>query len=388
MNREERRRYIEDVKARVDMLVYVENDLGEPDQRKYESAVWKCPITGERTPSFVVHSDHFKCFGACGHGGDIFRYVQLRTGCDFNEALALVAQGVNLEAPPVVHKTEPKPRKVLQLKDIEGFELLRERVVPYLVDARKLAPDVLETNHIGAMESTHNYITGNGTPHAFRCNYVALPYVFGDRVLSINFRRDETSADAFLATKQPGILDAIRLDMAEKQQCSPIEITDMQVRQAMFGRHYNKPTWAQAAVYGCDEICELRGGCLHYPEISAAGFAEGEISKLAAQSLGYLCLGAKASKKLDLRRCTQNIRNKYIFVENDGRYNAKGHWEHPGLLHAMNLYDQLGGEANGARLVRLPEGFKDLNDLLILGELEYFLATHCIGLEPREARTP
>lgn len=373
----------EDIKVRVNLREYVERDLGRPEEFSHSYHKWRCPFHTERTASFVVYDDHWTCYGACDETGDIFSYVQHRLNCDFKDALKIVGEGVNLNAPPVVTKSEPKPRKILELKDVAGWELQRDRVLPYLIDERKLTTQVLEINHIGAEVHSHTYITSEGTPISTRCNRVSLPYVFGERVLSLNWRRDDASVNAFLKDQPKGLFEAVRCDLAEKGQCPLQEIVDNQVRQALFGRHYDKPTWAQYAVFGCDQICELRDGKLHYKEIGAAIFSEGEISSMAAQSLRYISLGCKSSQKLDLRRCTQNIRNKYIVVENDRRKNAKGVWEHPGLDHAVRLYDQLGGAGSGVKLLRLPEDVKDLDDLLIVGELDNFLATSCIGLEPQ-----
>lgn len=62
-----------------------------------------CPFHQEKTPSFVVfpESGTWRCFGACGVGGDIFGFVMKRENLDFREALEVLARkaGVSL-APP------------------------------------------------------------------------------------------------------------------------------------------------------------------------------------------------------------------------------------------------------------------------------------------------
>lgn len=52
-----------------------------------------CPFHSERHPSFYVHPEQklFYCFGCCA-GGDIFDFVQRTEGCDFLEALRIVAE--------------------------------------------------------------------------------------------------------------------------------------------------------------------------------------------------------------------------------------------------------------------------------------------------------
>jgi DNA primase len=57
-----------------------------------------CPFHEERTPSFRVHEEYFKCFG-CGEAGDAFKFVQLKEGLDFKGAMEWLADryGVELE---------------------------------------------------------------------------------------------------------------------------------------------------------------------------------------------------------------------------------------------------------------------------------------------------
>lgn len=47
----------------------------------------KCPFHNERTASFSVKGNIFKCFG-CGVGGDVIRFIQMYFNLDFPGALA------------------------------------------------------------------------------------------------------------------------------------------------------------------------------------------------------------------------------------------------------------------------------------------------------------
>jgi DNA primase len=63
---------------------------------------WKglCPFHEEKTPSFNVHPERqiFHCFG-CGAGGDAFRFLVLREGLAFPEAVRSLAAEVGIEVP-------------------------------------------------------------------------------------------------------------------------------------------------------------------------------------------------------------------------------------------------------------------------------------------------
>ena len=55
-------------------------------KRQGRNLVGLCPNHQEKTPSFTVFGDRFKCFG-CGVYGNAVDYVRLLHGFDFKEAL-------------------------------------------------------------------------------------------------------------------------------------------------------------------------------------------------------------------------------------------------------------------------------------------------------------
>ncbi|HEX8681143.1 MAG TPA: DNA primase [Ardenticatenaceae bacterium] len=92
-------RVVEEIKQRLDLVEYI----GRTVDLKRAGRTYKacCPFHAEKTPSFIVfpHTGTWRCFGACGDGGDIFTYTQKREGLVFGEALRLLAReaGVALE---------------------------------------------------------------------------------------------------------------------------------------------------------------------------------------------------------------------------------------------------------------------------------------------------
>jgi DNA primase len=90
-----------------------------------------CPFHSEKTPSFNVNPNRglFHCFG-CGVGGSIFDFVMQIEGCDFPEAVRIVADKSGIPI-PVVEETENHQKaardreSVLKLNEwaAEFFEL-------------------------------------------------------------------------------------------------------------------------------------------------------------------------------------------------------------------------------------------------------------------------
>jgi len=57
-----------------------------PLQKRGRNYVAICPFHKEKSPSFTVYPNGFKCFG-CGWNGDVFKFVMDMDKCDFKEAL-------------------------------------------------------------------------------------------------------------------------------------------------------------------------------------------------------------------------------------------------------------------------------------------------------------
>ena len=73
-----------------------------------------CPFHEERTPSFKLNleSDTWRCYGACGTGGDIFSFVMRADGIPFVEALDKLCDQAGLERRPRTDaENEHRPTK-------------------------------------------------------------------------------------------------------------------------------------------------------------------------------------------------------------------------------------------------------------------------------------
>jgi len=96
------RRDIDDIRARVDIVSAVEPYVTL--KRAGRSFKGLCPFHQEKTPSFTVNPDlgTWYCFGSCGEGGDVFKFVQKIENLSFPEALERLAlrAGVTLSKEP------------------------------------------------------------------------------------------------------------------------------------------------------------------------------------------------------------------------------------------------------------------------------------------------
>ena len=78
-----------------------------------------CPFHNEKTPSFMVNSEHqsWHCFG-CNKGGDIFTFLEEIEGMEFKEALKYLADraGVQLTS----YRSEVDSSQRNRIKDINS----------------------------------------------------------------------------------------------------------------------------------------------------------------------------------------------------------------------------------------------------------------------------
>ena len=103
--------FIHEVARQADITEIISAHCGEPDRHNK----WSCPFHSEKTPSFSVKHNRFKCFG-CGINGDSVEFVaKLENLTPYKAALKLNSDlGLNIR-PPTAETSQnapvPKPKE-------------------------------------------------------------------------------------------------------------------------------------------------------------------------------------------------------------------------------------------------------------------------------------
>jgi len=115
-----------------------------------------CPFHQEKTPSFIVSPEKqlWHCFGSCGEGGDIIKFLMRYENIDFVEALKILAEKAGIE---LRGGNSPQQREVNvfydlheKAKDFFRENLNRRRdVLDYLIKDRGLLPATIDEFSLG-----------------------------------------------------------------------------------------------------------------------------------------------------------------------------------------------------------------------------------------------
>ena len=150
---------IDEIKSRIDIVDLVGETVKLRRAGKNYSGL--CPFHNEKTPSFIVSPDRqtWHCFGQCGEGGDIFKFMMKKDGWDFKEALRYLAEraGVKLEAYKAEKPEEKEAHQRLRTLLEEAVTYFRYHLstpagkfaLDYIHEKRHLADATIETFGLG-----------------------------------------------------------------------------------------------------------------------------------------------------------------------------------------------------------------------------------------------
>jgi twinkle protein len=138
---------IEEIKAKSKLIEVVEAfTIMKPNG---SSLIGKCPLHEEKTPSFHIKGDRYRCFG-CGKGGDIFQFLADKENLSYPDSLRYLANKYNITLveegsqnytlPKWKNKTDLSPsivkwfenrrisqKTLIKMKISEGLEYMPQR---------------------------------------------------------------------------------------------------------------------------------------------------------------------------------------------------------------------------------------------------------------------
>lgn len=129
-----------------------------------------CPFHNEKTPSFMINPERnfWYCFG-CQKGGDIFTFIQEMEGIEFREALEQLAEKAGVEIPRFQKENREEKNQKKRILEILNFSARfyqaqlqnnanGKSVREYLLN-RKVAPEQLANFRIGyALDGWENLL--------------------------------------------------------------------------------------------------------------------------------------------------------------------------------------------------------------------------------------
>jgi DNA primase len=168
---------VDEVKSRLDPVEYIGRVVNL--QRAGRNFRGLCPFHNERTPSFYVFPDRgtWRCFGACGEGGDIFTFVQKREGLQFRDALRELADlaGVQLSREATQKRSRREHLAAIMSAAVEYYQrCFREAggqaAQDYVYQKRGITEAAVSAFRIGwapdEWRSLHDYLLGRGYSEA------------------------------------------------------------------------------------------------------------------------------------------------------------------------------------------------------------------------------
>lgn len=135
------RQFLDQLKARISLLSYLEQHDWEPARRTHpRQVVGLCPLHSETQPSFFIHTDKnlFYCHG-CGQGGDIIRLAQLLHGLSFPATLTHLCEWLGrpelIAAASAFYQSQlpryPEAVQYLESRGIRDRETIRSLGIGY-----------------------------------------------------------------------------------------------------------------------------------------------------------------------------------------------------------------------------------------------------------------
>lgn len=164
---------VDEIKARIDAVEYIGRTVQL--QKAGRNFRGLCPFHNERTPSFHVFPDRgtWRCFGQCGEGGDVFTFVQKRSGLGFRDALRELADVAGVPLSPEASQQRSR-REHLAAVISASVDFYQRQLASnagadarqYIYEGRGLTEETVATFRLGwapdEWRALHDYLLGRG----------------------------------------------------------------------------------------------------------------------------------------------------------------------------------------------------------------------------------
>lgn len=352
---------LQQLKDSINLRDTVESFLGK-GEKHYDYTVFSCFLHSDRSPSLTVWDDHWYCFG-CKHGGSIFDFLMEYKHVTFKEAVEECKTNITPTSLPKIN-TQQRPSITIPMSLVqenashinEGLSYFHERGISDPTSYR--IPLGVKTDY------KSSYQMKDGTWIEILASRYAVPNIYEDKVIGINYRRNDVAfLESFFNHPSHGkIIDDLKAKRGD-------EYRDKDILDFVAGAKYKQEPGSQWKMFNKQRIAKREDGktvfksipyLLLHPEPK-------EFDTLGLESAGYPSVGVML--KREFFEILPTIFNKisllYIIRDND----------EAGFNNAVMLQNILGR----GRIISPIEG-KDTGDTIKAGLLTKWM--NQFGLEP------
>ena len=186
------------LKAKHDLRLIVEQDLGPSPVRSGRANLWKCPFHNERNGySLAVWADGYSCFGKCQTSGDHFGWLQQYRKLSFAEAVAVLGETTSAQPVPVARsipvtelpcaKWQVAARQVMEQAEEWLWDAPGEVALSYLLEERGLTAKTIREARLGVIPGGYRQwqtMAGLNVP----CG-ITIPWFTSETLWAVKVRR-------------------------------------------------------------------------------------------------------------------------------------------------------------------------------------------------------
>ncbi|MEK7624574.1 MAG: DNA primase [Patescibacteria group bacterium] len=144
---------LEEIKEKINIVDFIKSYITlYPAGKNFKAP---CPFHQEKTPSFIVSPERqiWHCFGSCGEGGDVIKFLMKYENLEFYEALRVLAEKAGIELKRLNIQDQKEFSILYELnekaKNFFKEQLVKSPVVLEYLKKRALSQNTIEEFEIG-----------------------------------------------------------------------------------------------------------------------------------------------------------------------------------------------------------------------------------------------